>query len=320
MDQSLNIPYYFPPQRYIPKLGNFGGGSRGGAPSAASGAMEGLSEFMKMFIELRESRDIKKERLKDKADALAMREGDKKQSREDQQERRQWHQEDLTEAQAGRGARTDEADSARLERGGAFLMPGAMGQARTAGAAKQPIAPDTVDITSPEGAESYAGGLQAGAQRGQQDLNTATLAGVQAADSTGKVQPIGPGGQYGFARKPPQDERNSIYALQAADRRDANAIHLHTAWATRRANSVRDQMSKEYPTPYAEMLPEDQARHDARRESLLQEYSKYDPEPTLPGLPVTQPRNPAQGQDQPDAARLMIRNWIKNNMPGANKP
>lgn len=319
MDQSLNIPYYFPPQRYIPRLGNFGGGSRGGAPSAASGAMEGLSEFMKMFIELKQSKGLKEEDLANKKLAIEEREKDRRTTAANEQERRQWHQEDLTEAQAGRGARTDEADAARLERGGAFLLPGAMAQARTAGAAKQPIAPGTVDVTSPEGAESYAGGLQAGAQRGQQDLNTATLAGVQAADSTGKVQPIGPGGQYGFARKPPQDERNRIYETQAADRRDANAIRLHDAWATRRANSVRDQMSKEYPTPYAEMLPEDQARHDARREGLIQEYSKYDPEPTLPGLPVTQPRNPAQGQGQPDAARLMIRNWIKNNM-GGQKP
>lgn len=319
MDRSLNIPYYFPPQRYIPRLGNSSGGSGRGAPSAAAGAFEGLSDTLRMLMELKESKDIKQERLADKRDALGEREKDRRQRDADQQERRQWHEEDVTQRYEEQGARSDEAASNRLERGGAYLMPGAMSSARTAGAAKQPISPDATDITSPEGVSAYAGGLQEGTKRGQQSLNADVLKGVEAADKTGNVQPIGPGGQYGFARKPPQDERNTIYAQQAADRSVANAIRLHDAWAARRATHVENALKKEHPVPYSEMPPDEQARYDARSQQLLQGYGKFDPEPTIPGLPTTQPRAPAPGQEQPDAARELIRNWIKSKM-GGQKP
>src|SRR5256885_8128896 len=113
MDQQLNIPYYFPPQRYIPRLSGMGG-SRGGPQSGAAGAFEGLSDTIKMLIELKQAKDIKEERLADKKTALAEKEKDRRQTTANEQERRQWHQDDVLANEEQRGERLDEASAGRL--------------------------------------------------------------------------------------------------------------------------------------------------------------------------------------------------------------
>lgn len=66
MDESLRIPYYFPPQRYIPRLG----GQRESPQTGASGFFSGLKDAMDLYLQLQSAKEAREERAQERQDRL----------------------------------------------------------------------------------------------------------------------------------------------------------------------------------------------------------------------------------------------------------
>src|SRR6266850_8071350 len=58
MDETPRIPYYFPPQRYIPRLG----GGNESPQTGASGFFKGLSDAFELYLQLQQAKEGKAER------------------------------------------------------------------------------------------------------------------------------------------------------------------------------------------------------------------------------------------------------------------
>lgn len=300
-EEGLRIPYYFPPQRYIPRLGGMGGGG-GGSLSPAGAGFQGLAQAMEMYSQLQQAKDLKQEREKDKATRESDLAKDRAEREEDRKQRAQYHQEDVERGYEDRGERRDEAAASRLERGGAFLMPGAQAAARTAGVARQPIAPGVMDVTSPEGATAYAGGALEGTKRGEQGLNADVLTGVQKAAQTEGVEPIGPGGQYGFARPIPSEvaakDRLSLSNKTGVDTR-------HAKWMDAKVRYSHNHVA-ELERDNPGMTPEEIR---AASEEAQNRFDQLFPEPGAEGPVKKGPVNPFVDflKNNPDLLRGMVK-------------
>src|SRR2546428_12358554 len=111
MDESLKVPYYFPPQRYIPRLGGMGGGGRGGWESPVDAGFQGLAQAMEMYAQLQQAKELKQEREKDKMTLATQRQEDKEEREQDRQEHRR-------EVLTDRGERRELGEEERLQKAG----------------------------------------------------------------------------------------------------------------------------------------------------------------------------------------------------------
>lgn len=66
MDESLRIPYYFPPQRYIPRLG----GGRESPENPASGFLGGVKDAVELYMQLQQAKQGRDEREADRRERM----------------------------------------------------------------------------------------------------------------------------------------------------------------------------------------------------------------------------------------------------------
>ena len=199
MDNELRIPYYFPPQRYIPRLG--GMGAERGANNPISGLTEGLQSGLELYMQLQGAKEAKGQREQDKRDQQQYRQ-DELNLRSRQEDRQ-----DTAESAAQAQRLADVAS-----RAGIFYDPRSIG---TAASAKAPVDLQLGSFGGPQADQ----GLRAQQESGLMQRGATAL---QQAKEGNKVVPF----QGGFAEQPPSYERNELRMSEAGAREYETKLRL----------------------------------------------------------------------------------------------